>query len=55
MRKDRNLDLDKINNGNGSILPIPATFVLNSDGFVTWNYVNVDYRTRSEPDEIIEA
>ena len=55
MRVDRNLDLKKINNGNDSILPIPATFVLDSDGIVKWSYVNVDYRTRSEPDEIIEA
>ncbi|WP_241489670.1 peroxiredoxin-like family protein [Lacinutrix algicola] len=55
MRVDRNLDLDKINNGNGAILPIPATFILGRDGLVKWNYVNVDYRTRSEPDEIIEA
>jgi len=55
MRVDRNLDLEKINNGNGNVLPIPATFILNSDGVVKWNYVNVDYRTRSEPDEIIEA
>ncbi|GAA5219711.1 peroxiredoxin-like family protein [Membranihabitans marinus] len=55
MRVDRQLDLELINNGNGSVLPIPATFILNSDGVVTWNYVNVDYRSRSEPDEIIEA
>ena len=55
MRVDRNLDLEKINNGNGSILPIPATFILSKNGVVAWNYVNVDYRTRSEPDEIIEA
>lgn len=55
MKIDRNLDLKKINNGNDSILPIPATFILGSDGIVKWNYVNVDYRTRSEPDEIIEA
>jgi peroxiredoxin len=55
MRVDRQLDLEKINNGNGGVLPIPATFVLNSQGVVTWRYVNVDYRTRSEPDEIIEA
>jgi len=55
MRIDRNLDLETINNGNGRILPIPATFILGSDGIVNWNYVNVDYRTRSEPDEIIEA
>ncbi|WP_165731232.1 peroxiredoxin-like family protein [Polaribacter sp. 20A6] len=55
MRADRGLDLEKINNGNGSVLPIPATFILKSDGVVAWNYVNVDYRTRSEPEEIIEA
>mgnify|MGYP003624823301 FL=1 len=55
MRVDRKLDLEKVNNGNGNILPIPATFILGQDGVVTWNYVNVDYRTRSEPEEIIEA
>lgn len=55
MRVDRKLDLEKINNGNGNVLPIPATFVLGRDGVVTWSYVNVDYRVRSEPDEIIEA
>lgn len=55
MRVDRELDLEKINNGNANILPIPATFILDSNGMVTWRYVNVDYRTRSEPDEIIKA
>ncbi|WP_291966004.1 peroxiredoxin-like family protein [Maribacter sp.] len=53
MRIDRSLDLETINNGNGNILPIPATFILGKDGFVKWSYVNVDYRTRSEPEEII--
>ncbi len=55
MRIDRNLDLEKINNGNSNILPIPATFVLNSDGIIKWSYVDVDYRTRSEPNDIINA
>ncbi|MRI01684.1 redoxin domain-containing protein [Kriegella sp. EG-1] len=55
MRIDRKLDLEKINNGNGNILPIPATFILGHDGIVKWNYVNIDYRTRSEPEEIIEV
>ncbi|XQW86708.1 peroxiredoxin-like family protein [Thalassotalea piscium] len=55
MRVDRNLELEKINNGNASVLPIPATFVLGCDGVVTWRYVDVDYRTRSEPDDIIKA
>lgn len=55
MRVDRELDLAKINNGNGDILPIPATFIIAKDGKVKWNYVNVDYRMRSEPEEIIAA
>ncbi|MHC6646730.1 peroxiredoxin-like family protein [Alteromonas sp. HB246098] len=55
MRNDRQLDLEAINNGNSNILPIPATFILNKDGQVIWRYVDVDYRTRAEPQEIIEA
>lgn len=55
MREDRGLDLESLNNGNGSILPIPATFVLDSEGKVTWRYVDVDYRTRSEPQDIINV
>ena len=55
MKTDRNLDLEAINNGNGSILPIPATFVIDRDGTITWRFVDVDYRTRSEPNDIIEA
>jgi peroxiredoxin len=55
MRNDRGLDLASINNGNGSMLPIPATFVLNADGKVIWRFVDVDYRTRAEPADIIAA
>ena len=55
MRVDRGLDLESVNNGNSSILPIPATFVLDKQGKVIWRYVDVDYRTRSEPEDIINA
>ncbi|KLU04807.1 hypothetical protein RISK_003075 [Rhodopirellula islandica] len=55
MKQDRGLELSKINNGNGDVLPIPGTFVLTNDGVVAWRYVNVDYRTRAEPDDIIAA
>jgi len=55
MRVDRKLELEAINNGNGNVLPIPATFIIGRDGVVTWRYVDLDYRTRSEPDDIIEA
>jgi peroxiredoxin len=55
MRKDRNLDLAEINNGSGRVLPIPATFVLGRDGVVAWRYVDVDYRTRAEPEDVVAA
>lgn len=55
MRVDRGLDLESVNNGNSSVLPIPATFVLDKQGKVTWRYVDVGYRTRSEPEDIINA
>lgn len=55
MRVDRELDLDAINNGDGSVLPIPATFVIAQDRTVSWRYVDVDYRTRSEPEDIVNA
>ena len=55
MKVDRKLDIETINNGNANIMPIPATFVLNQAGEVTWRFVDVDYRTRSEPSDIIDA
>lgn len=55
MRKDRNLELTEINGGNGHVLPIPGTFVLGRDGLVKWRYVNVDYRYRAEPEDVVAA
>ncbi len=37
------------------VLPIPATFVLDRDGRVTARYVNADYRTRMEVEDILVA
>jgi len=55
MRVDRQLDLESINNGNANILPIPATFIVDKHAKVIWRFVDVDYRTRSEPEDIIQA
>ncbi|QEG21641.1 peroxiredoxin-like family protein [Mariniblastus fucicola] len=55
MRNDRGLQLEEINGGNGTVLPIPATFVLNREGVVTWRFVDVDYRQRAEPADIVAA
>ncbi|MDP2608873.1 MULTISPECIES: peroxiredoxin-like family protein [unclassified Oceanobacter] len=53
MRVDRKLDLADLNKGNGSILPIPATFVLDRHGVVAWQFVDVDYRKRAEPEDVV--
>lgn len=37
------------------VLPIPATFVLDKSGRVAARYVNADYRTRMEIDDILTA
>ena len=55
MRVDRQLELVKINNGNGTVLPIPAVFVVDQHGKVAWRSVDVDYRSRAEPAEIISV
>ncbi len=43
-------------NGDGSwLLPIPATYVIDTDGTVALAFVDVDYRNRLEPAEILAA
>jgi peroxiredoxin len=37
------------------VLPIPATYVLDSTGLIVLSYLDTDYTTRLEPAEIIVA
>ena len=48
------LDLEK-NQGNDSWeLPIPATYVIDTNGIIKFAFLNVDYVKRAEPSTIIE-
>ena len=40
---------------NGWVLPVPATYVLNSTGLIVLSYLDADHTTRLEPTEIIVA
>jgi peroxiredoxin len=41
-------------NGNGQwALPIPATFVINPQGQITYAHVEADYRERAEPTDVM--
>jgi peroxiredoxin len=43
-------------NGDESwVLPIPATYVINTDGTIALSFVDVDYRNRLEPAEILTS
>jgi peroxiredoxin len=54
--KDKwNLDLKKENGVDGGELPVPGTYVIDRDGTIIFSRADVDYRRRTEPEEILEA
>jgi peroxiredoxin len=48
-------DIASVNGDDSFELPIPATFVINSNGIITYSFVDADYTNRLEPAKIIEA
>ena len=48
-------DVPSYQTAHSWVLPIPATFVVGRDGRVTARYVNADYRTRMEVEDILAA
>ncbi|MDA8027342.1 MAG: peroxiredoxin-like family protein [Actinomycetota bacterium] len=49
------LDLPKANGDDTFQLPMPATYVLRTDGTVAWRFADADYTKRAEPDDVIAA
>jgi peroxiredoxin len=47
--------LPHINGVDGWELPVPATFVIDTDGRIALAAVQIDYRQRLEPDAVIDA
>lgn len=47
------LDLADIYGGNGWLLPVPATFVIDSQRVVRFAHADPDFRLRADPDEAI--
>ena len=48
-------DLQRVNGGNARTLPLPATFVIGTDGVIRWAFVDTDYTKRAEPEDILAA
>ena len=48
------LMLDKVNGSDGRELPVPATFIVCKDRTIGFEYVDVDFRARCCPEQLIE-
>lgn len=49
------IDLAAINGDNSFELPIPATYVIGTDGVIRYAFVDADYRVRAAPDAVVSA
>lgn len=49
------IDLAKNQGNDAWDLPLPATFVVDRSGKILWSFVDVDYKKRAEPKDILAA
>lgn len=49
------IDLPATNGDESFELPVPATYVIDKSGTVRWAHVDLDYRTRAEPADVLAA
>lgn len=49
------LDLPTANGDDSFELPLPATYVIDTEGAVVWRHVDADYTKRAEPNDVIAA
>lgn len=52
--RNTGLKLDEVNGKNGAYLPIPATYVINKEGTVTYRYFEADYKKRPSVKDILD-
>lgn len=53
--KNLGIDLVSTQGNNNYELPVPATYVVNTNGNVILSYVNTDYTKRLEPSTVLES
>ncbi|WP_182870931.1 peroxiredoxin-like family protein [Stieleria mannarensis] len=49
------LELAKRNGNDAMELPLAATYVINTDGKITYAFLDADYKKRAEPAEVVAA
>jgi peroxiredoxin len=53
--KTHNLDIEAASGKTHHMLPVPAVFVVNKEGRITFAYVNPDYKVRLDPQVLLAA
>lgn len=54
-KRNFNLDLTEYNGEGRNVLPVPGTYIIDSDGIVRFAYADPDYRQRVEPETLVDA
>jgi hypothetical protein len=49
------LDVQKVNADGTTVLDFPTACLVSADGTIEWIDVHVDYTSRTEPSEILDA
>mgnify|MGYP003574493876 FL=1 len=49
------IDIPEFNGDDSFILPVPASYVVDSDGVIRHHFINADYTRRLEPDDLLRV
>lgn len=54
-RDEYGIDLEKHSGRTDHVIAVPATYVIGTDGRITFAYADLDYKTRATPQQVLEA
>ncbi|GAB2817423.1 hypothetical protein GCM10027043_17720 [Ferruginibacter profundus] len=52
--KGYGIDFAEVNGANGANLPVPAVYIINKEGVITYKYFDADYRKRASVQDILD-
>lgn len=53
--RDYNIDIEEASGEKHHLLPVPAVFVMGTNGLIQFEYVHPDYKVRIHPDLLLAA
>lgn len=53
--KGMGIDLEEANGDYSHELPIPATYIIGTDGIIKWAFLDANHTNRADPDDIVNV